>query len=188
MIKLENLRGVIEDLLRSTGREGIDNVIEQLSEGGFYTVPASVKFHNNFAGGLAYHSFQVYEIAIKLFNELKHSNIELPFGEDSVILCSLLHDVCKMNEYEMWFGVPRHTRAFRANKTKNHGTKSVDLLTSWGLQLTNEEKKAIHWHMGGWAKNAPKIYGHSYFIASVLSVFVNLIHTADSWAAHKNSK
>lgn len=42
----------IEDLLLGTGRAGIDNVIEQLRIGGFFSAPASVGFHNNFEGGL----------------------------------------------------------------------------------------------------------------------------------------
>ena len=178
-------QSIIENLLRGTDRMGIDNVIEQLRKGEFYTAPASVKFHNNFEGGLAKHSLQVYQKAIELYNELKAEGIELPFDEDSVTLCSLLHDVCKMDEYTMLDGEPQHTQVFKKNRKKLHGTKSVALLSDWGLELTDQEKTAIHWHMGGWAKNAPKIYGHSFFVASVRSVLVNIIHCADSLSANK---
>lgn len=91
-----------------------------------------------FVGGLARHSFQVYQKAFELYNELKTEGIELPFDEDSVTLCSLLHDVCKMDEYEMKHGKAHHTQVYYENKKKMHGTKSVDLLTAWGLELTDE--------------------------------------------------
>lgn len=37
--------------------------------------------------------------------------------------------------------------------------------------------------MGDWAKNAPKIYGHSFSVAEEQSILVKLIHKADSIAA-----
>lgn len=188
MTNVEINKSTIEKLLRGTGRTGIDNVIDELGKRGFYTVPASVKFHNNFEGGLARHSLQVYQKAIELYNKLRTEGTELPFKEDSVTLCSLLHDVCKMDEYIMLNGKPQHTQVFNKNKQKSHGTKSVDLLTGWGLELNDEEIKAIHWHMGSWAKNAPIKYGHDYNFASRQSILVKLIHEADSLAAHENSK
>ena len=185
----DNIQKGIEKLLRETGREGINSVIECLRSGAFYYAPASVAFHNNIKGGLAKHSFEVYQKSIELYNELKSNGIELPFDKSSVILCSLLHDVCKMDEYTInMLGQARHTNSYYENKKNNnllrHGTKSIDILLNCGLKLTEEEIKAIHWHMGGWAKDAQEEYGYSYFVASIQSILVNLIHTADSLAAH----
>lgn len=187
----ENIQNVIEKLLRETGRSGINNVIEYLRNGAFYSAPASVAFHNNFKGGLAKHSMDVYLKAIELYDELKSCDVELTFDKNSVTLCSLLHDICKMDEYTInMLGQARHTKQYYENKNNNellrHGTKSIDILLYCKLELTKEEIKAIHWHMGGWAKDAQKEYGHSYFVASVQSLLVNLIHTADSLAAHAN--
>ena len=187
----EDIQNRIEKLLRETGREGINNVIEYLRNGSFYSVPASVAFHNNLKGGLAKHSMDVCLKAMELYNELKSNGIELPFDKNSVILCGLLHDVCKMDEYTInRLGKARHTKIYydniNNNKTLRHGTKSIDILLECGLQLTEEEIKAIHWHMGEWAKDAQEEYGHSYFVASVLSLLVNLIHTADSMAARES--
>ena len=52
----------IDNLLLSTNRPGIENVIAHLHHDGdaFYNVPASTKFHDNFPGGLAKHSMDVY--------------------------------------------------------------------------------------------------------------------------------
>ena len=50
-------------LLKSTGRENIDNVISWMKENHFFEAPASVMYHNNCAGGLAKHSLDVYRKA-----------------------------------------------------------------------------------------------------------------------------
>ena len=39
------------ELLRSTGREGVEGVIEDLEEQGFFTAPASAGHHLNTEGG-----------------------------------------------------------------------------------------------------------------------------------------
>lgn len=177
----------IEGILRSTGRAGVENVIAKLREGGFYTAPASKIRHNNFNGGLAKHSLEVYQKAIRLYNEQKLKGVDLTFDENSVTLCSILHDVCKMDEYIIVNGKPKHTGAYYQNKNniKLHGIKSVDLLTKWGLELTEKEKEAIHWHMGGHALDASNLYHCSYYDASLRSPLVCLIHEADSVSADK---
>ena len=52
----------IINLLKSTNREGMDKVIEFMEKSDFFTAPASTKFHGAYEGGLAEHSFKVYEI------------------------------------------------------------------------------------------------------------------------------
>lgn len=58
----------ITELLLSTGRENIGNVLEYMESNGFFTAPASVSNHNNNEGGLAKHSLDVYEEAMRLSN------------------------------------------------------------------------------------------------------------------------
>ena len=53
----------IERLL-ATNRKGIDGVLKELEELGFYDAPASSKFHLSCKGGLLEHSMNVYEAAI----------------------------------------------------------------------------------------------------------------------------
>ena len=50
------------ELLRSTKREGIENLLNFLEKSDFYTAPASTRFHGNYEGGLVEHSLKVYEI------------------------------------------------------------------------------------------------------------------------------
>ena len=54
------------ELLRSTGRQGIEEVINYLEKSGFFTAPASTKHHLSFEGGLMEHSMNVYDVGMAL--------------------------------------------------------------------------------------------------------------------------
>ena len=49
-----------KDLLKSTNREGIENVIKWLDETDFKFAPASTQYHSSEKGGLLKHSLNVY--------------------------------------------------------------------------------------------------------------------------------
>ena len=74
-------------LLKSTNREGIDKVIEFMEKSDFFTAPASTRFHGAYEGGLAAHSFKVYEI-LKYKIENNIEDIQVP--EESIIISALL--------------------------------------------------------------------------------------------------
>ena len=86
------------DLLRSTNREGIEELINFLEKTDFFTAPASTRFHGNHEGGLLEHSLKVYEI---LKHKVQNCIIPIEIGEDSIILIALLHDLCKANFYKI---------------------------------------------------------------------------------------
>ena len=52
------------ELLRTTDREGMYNVIYELEELGFFEAPASSKYHLCKIGGLMEHSLNVYTTAV----------------------------------------------------------------------------------------------------------------------------
>ena len=56
---------------------------------------ASTRFHGSYEGGLLEHSFKVYEI----FAE-KIKNVGLNTPQETIIISSLLHDICKVNFYK----------------------------------------------------------------------------------------
>ena len=58
-IDKEKNKEEFESLLRSTKREGMDYVIEDLEKGGFFEAPASAGHHLNIPGGLCQHSLNV---------------------------------------------------------------------------------------------------------------------------------
>ena len=141
----------IIELLKSTNREGIEGLIDFLEKSDFFTAPASTRFHGCFAGGLAEHSFKVYEI---YKTKIEQSGINMP--RDSVIISSLLHDICKANYYKVDYRNAKNTRGewekvpyYTVDDTipYGHGEKSVMMISEY-IKLTNEEKYAIRWHMG----------------------------------------
>ena len=183
----KNLKYQFDTLLYSTKRPGIEIVIDHLyrHKEAFYKAPASVINHNNFEGGLVKHSMEVYREAKKMYDKL----VTKDFDDDSVFLCSLLHDVCKYDEYEIKNNQPARTEKYKEYKEENpHGLKSLRLLCRWHLELTEEEREAIIWHMGKHAKDAIGKYGRSYEDVASQSMLVKLIHDADSIASKKAEK
>ena len=141
-------------LLRSTNREGIEELIKFIEEKtDFYTAPASTRFHGSYEGGLLEHSMKVYEI---LKHKAKNNIMNMEWQEDTLIISALLHDICKVNFYKVdyrnaknergeWEKVPYYT--IDDTIPFGHGEKSVMMLTEY-IKLTPEEKYAIRWHMG----------------------------------------
>ena len=140
-------------LLRSTNREGIEEVIQFLEKSDFYKAPASTRFHGSFEGGLLEHSMKVYEI---LKHKVKNSVLDLNVSDDTLIIIALLHDICKVNFYKVdyrnaknergeWEKVPYYT--VDDTIPYGHGEKSVMMITEY-MKLTVEEKYCIRWHMG----------------------------------------
>lgn len=110
--------------LQSTGREGITETIAYLKGSDFFSV--GCHRHHRYAGGLARHSLEACDYALR-------NRGELP--EDSVIIATLLHDVCTA-----------HSSA--ARHIHGHGRRSVQILREiCHLQLTQEEREAILLHM-----------------------------------------
>ena len=186
----KNLKYQIDTLLYSAHRPGIEIVIDHLHRKDcdnkhdiYFRAPASTNNHNNCLGGLAKHSLEVYQEAKAMYEHLLKSGETLSFGMDSIILCSLLHDVCKMDEYVMKNGKSEHTKHY--NGGNPHGMKSERLLRRWHLELNDEERKAIVWHMGDHTKDAMAEYNTTYKAVAASSKLAELIHNADSIAAKK---
>ena len=99
----ENNKERFCSLLRSTGRENIEYVIEDLETYGFFEAPASVRNHLNTPGGLVEHSLNVYDAAMMLRESIvkRRPDLESRLPVDAVTLASLLHDVCKANIYRL---------------------------------------------------------------------------------------
>ncbi|MCM1163063.1 MAG: HD domain-containing protein [Muribaculaceae bacterium] len=181
------------ELLRSTGRENIDYVIEDLESWGFFEAPASVKNHFNFPGGLLEHSLGVYDAAVMLREGILKArpDLEAKLPMDSVIIASLLHDTCKANIYRIVsrkrkneIGIWEEVEEYEVNYSNlpmGHGEKSVVMLLRSGLDLEDDEILAIRWHMGPWAVDNTQIeQDRSYRTAVAQTPLLPLIHTADT--------
>lgn len=122
-----------------------ENLIDDLKKNGFFTSPASTKYHNAFEGGLFEHSRNVVQVLVMLTqdNKLMWQRPESPY------IIGMFHDLCKIDAYwhrpgtfsDKWY--EHNSRAL----LKGHGDKSVMLLSQY-CQLTLEEILCIRYHMG----------------------------------------
>ena len=162
--RIEANKNEFIELLRSTKREGIENLILWLNQKtDFFTAPSSARYHGNFPGGLCEHCLNVYHIALKIKENIlplsrKFDGLN-PFRDDELIIACLLHDLCKVNFYEV-------TEKWRKDETKpqgqqwikytgytindkfplGHGEKSMFMAQNF-IQLTANEALAINHHM-----------------------------------------
>ncbi len=184
------------EILQSTGRDGMDYIIEDLDTWGFFEAPASARNHFNFPGGLAMHSLNVYDMAMAIRSATipLRPDLERQLSPHSIAIAALLHDVCKTNIYRRTkrkqrneIGVWEEIEGYDVDYSEmpvGHGEKSVIMLLRSGLDLEDEEIFAIRWHMGPWDLPAQSIeMDKSYRRAQDRSPLVALIHTADTLAA-----
>ena len=89
-------------LLRSTEREGVEDLIDNLEEQGFFTAPASAGHHLNVEGGLVRHSLNTCKAALAIWEGMKtlEPSLATEVKRESIIIASLLHDVCKSDIYK----------------------------------------------------------------------------------------
>ncbi len=184
------------NLLRSTEREGVEDLIEALEEMGFFTAPASANHHLNVEGGLLEHSLNTCKAALAIYEGLKplDPSMEKEVRRDSIILSSLLHDVCKSDIYKrsvkkrknnvgQWEDVEGYSVSYK-NFPMGHGEKSVILLLCNGLSLYDDEMLAIRWHMGAWGINMNSFEDQRcYDTSRKLYPLVSIIQAADGLAA-----
>ena len=155
----------------------------------YFTSPASAQQHGNYEGGLLEHSLCVLEFALNSFNWIIKKKPEYEYLKESIIICSLFHDVCKTNRYvkeEKWTKDSQGKwKSYTGLSYKSddfpfgHGEKSV-IMISKHFELTNPEMLAIRWHMSVYDV-APTMANYtkmSYEQASTHPL-VRIIHTAD---------
>jgi len=137
------------ELLRTTNRDGIEELIRYLQEEtDFFTAPASTKYHGAFAGGLLMHSINVCA-------ELRLDPNSKVYPTETLIIVALLHDICKANCYrtekrnvkENGGWVEKQIYVFEDELPLGHGEKSLYLASKF-IKLSDEEAAAIRWHMG----------------------------------------
>ena len=142
-------------LLKATGREGMDYVLEDLEKLGFYEAPASAGHHLNTAGGLVRHSLNTYHAAMAVLESMKalEPALEGEVKQESVAIAALLHDVCKADIYKRsvkkrrdqlgnWVDSEGYKVSYK-NFPMGHGEKSVIWLLCAGLALNDDEMLAI---------------------------------------------
>ncbi len=155
--KDQNKRLFINAYKEYVKRPGSIELLNWIENSDFFEAPASSKFHLDVAGGLCEHSLNVCRNLKKLYELEKQAHPELTIGMDKIVICGLLHDLCKANFYKtemrnvkndagQWEKVPYYTTD--EQDPWGHGEKSVMLIMKY-MKLEDDEICAINWHMGG---------------------------------------
>lgn len=173
--QIEKNREEFISLIKQVNREGasIDSLLQKLDSSDFYTAPASTQYHSAFRGGLCQHSLNVYKQLKKLIEaefpkfeadesgEMKEiDNYKAPYSDETLIIAALLHDLSKMNFYEVstrnvkdengqWTQVPfiKVREAHDRFIYSDHGSNSEYMVGRF-IPLMLEESVAIIHHMG----------------------------------------
>lgn len=139
---------------------------------GFFSAPASTKYHGAYEGGLFDHSYAVTKNLLYLTDKLGLTWER----EISPYYVGMLHDICKCGQYT------RALDGWTFNKDyiiPGHGERSV-ILAQQLLNLTEEEVACIRWHMGAFDdKERWNSYGNA------IEHYPNVLwtHTADMMAS-----
>ena len=153
MSRLENREKFME-LMRKTERAGVEDMLKWLDTTDFYSAPASTRYHGSYPGGLVQHTLNV---AYELKQLVDFYDVKIP--KDSILICALGHDFCKINTYkETIVNVPpQRTKSGKWEQQQGykkdeylklgHGAKSLSTLQDF-ITLKDYEKEAIYWHMG----------------------------------------
>lgn len=175
-------------------REGADKLLAFLETSDFFTAPASTRYHCAFEGGLVSHSVNVYKrLLFNIENEFG-SEWEKYYSHETIAICSLLHDLCKVSYYKkdyrnvkengQW--VKKEVYVKEEDLPYGHGEKSVYILQSF-LKLTREEAVAINFHMGGFDA---RVKGGDGSISEAYDKFplAIMLHVSDIEATYLDEK
>ena len=113
-----------------------------LISSGFFTAPASTKYHGNYAGGLFDHSICVTRNLVKftLYENIVWERYESPY------IIGLFHDLCKVDQY---IANKDGTFSYNTEADRRHAEKSIEILEQF-IELTEEERLCIRYHMGAY--------------------------------------
>ncbi len=187
-----NKKAFLELYNEKIKREGASELLKYLCGSDFFTAPASSRFHSNFEGGLCAHSLNVYRRLDELVRMHEAAGDIQPgsISEESVAVCGLLHDLCKVDFYAVqtrnvkkngeWVSVPYYT--ISDNLPYGHGEKSVYIINGF-MRLSRAEALAINWHMGGF-DNRVKAGDYSMSDAYYRFPLAMFLHMADMTATY----
>ena len=164
-------------------RNGIDELLEWLEHGDFYSCPASTRYHSAEPGGLLRHSLNVYDELQRLLRAYP----EVECSAESAVIVALFHDLCKVNFYATekrnrknadgeWESYDYYTVREKFC-FGGHGSKSLYLIQHF-MALKPEEAVAINCHMG--MQNGEQSIGNAYEQFPL----VWLLHVADEAATY----
>ena len=156
MTDKEEFISIFNEKIKREGSEKLLDFLENKSD--FFTAPASSRFHNAFEGGLLRHSLNVYKcLADYLERPRVKETYKLSVSGESAAVVALLHDICKVNIYNISYRNSKNEKTGQWEKVPyysiddklpyGHGEKSVYMISGF-MRLSRDEAMAIRWHMG----------------------------------------
>lgn len=180
----------IEIYNKNITRDGSKELLDYLQKSDFFTAPASTQFHSAYEGGLVEHTINVYNRFLAAVKSEYGDNYTDKISNESIAICALLHDVCKVDLYKIemrnrkvngnWEQYPCYT--IEDNLPYGHGEKSVYIISGF-MRLTREEAMIINWHMGGFDA---RVRGGAYGLSDAYYKYPTavLFHTCDMIATY----
>lgn len=158
---LPEIKNKIKEQLMNLKDIDGENLFYMLELKGYFDSPASSKYHGSFNGGLAYHSYKVFEL-------FKKANItyKLRLSDNDVIICSLLHDLCKLGLYS----TNNNQISFNRNHPKGHGKLSVQMIKEL-IHISLIQEEIILYHMGSYGVFGYNTYINEYSLDSLHNVW-----------------
>jgi len=184
-MKQEETMKVFKDYFALIERPGAADLLQWIEANGFFEAPASRRHHGARPGGLAEHSINVFRRLLWLNKREEKRQHLRQYGLETVAICGLLHDLCKIDAYkqvETEEGQEKPEYRLTKNFPAGHGEKSVILILQFML-LTQEEILAIRWHMGQYDFYA-RGGGYDLDNAFHQSKLAVMLHLADMMATH----
>lgn len=154
---------------------GFENTVPELQALGFFTAPASTKYHGAYHGGLFDHSLTVAENLVKMTKKL---GLKWDRGRSPYIV-GMFHDICKCDNYK--YDIETDKYIYNPDIIiPGHGDKSIIMLSK-NMDLTDEEIACIRWHMGAFETD-PKMWE---YYGRAIEEYPNVLytHTADMFAS-----
>ena len=186
----------IIDLLMSTMRPGMESLIKWMEDNGFFTAPCSSQYHLCKEGGLAEHSYNVYQTSLEVGINLISFDKQESFW-NSMCIVTLLHDLGKTGQFgkpnyiENWVKDGRVSKSepeqkYKVSESKPfttnpsllyvpHEVRSIQIASQF-IELTEEENWAMLMHNG--------LYGDfKYSIQGKETPLYMILHFADMWCS-----
>ena len=120
-------------------REGAAELRAYLLRSDFFRAPASTHYHCAYEGGLCEHSVNTYRRLLKNVQNEYGAEWEQKFSHETVAICGLLHDLCKIDFYKQDFRNVKENGEWSRRKVGVHHQRisAPDARRSRGDQLAH---------------------------------------------------
>lgn len=178
------IKGYYNNVIDGLGDDNIKRMFDSFPE--FYQLPASVKYHGSFEGGLATHTYFVIRTALDLYRLMISYDTSKTSDalKLSIIKTALLHDIGKLGQLDNNGKlIPAYIKSGtlwmyndKIPLKLEHELQSLQFCNYFDIKLTTEETMVIYHHAGAYSSS------HQY-INDNQSVLQIIIHQADNFCA-----